>query len=666
MVFGFGYCQAEDYFWQVEENLLRALGRCSESVGKKMLTSDLLSRNFNIAELAKADYEKLGESDRQICKAFADGINHFLATHPDVQPRIVQRFEAWHILAHRRQALLDWTFTKAHVASEEQAAYAESTAMASNGWAIGPSKTKNGSTMLFINPHQPWFGPGSWYEAHLKSDEGLNFSGAAFYCYPVPVLGRNENLGWGHTANKPDVADAYRLTFDDPDHPLNYKTPTGYKTAVERKEVIKVKTLTGMEEKQLVYLDTEFGPIVKKEDDQHAIAVRITRYDESLGFGQTLRMLKAKDFEQWRQALSDRELVMFNCIYADREGNIAYIYNAAIPRRDQRFNWAEPVDAADPDTAWNDYHALAELPCVINPATGFVQNCNQCPFCTSDDCNPSPLDFPEYMAEEAGLDTTRAKISRMLLRDMKDVTLDQWTAFGMDQRFYWALTNLPDFQRQLNELRDSEPELFERVKPYLDHLMDWDGVGGLESTQATLCFYWYQQMYGGKMLAPRRPMLPKYMADPKARLEALADAAEKLQKAHGNWKTPWGDVFRMVRQTELSAPPDLIELVTIPNSLPCPGIPEYLGGVLNTSYFSVPFSNKQFGIAGHSYIACLEFSKEGVQGKAINTFGSTGGDRRSKHFSDQAELFSQGKMRDSWFDWDDVLQNAQRTYHPGE
>ena len=87
VVFGFGYCQAEDYFWQVEENLLRALGRCSESVGKKMLTSDLLSRNFNIAELAKADYEKLGESDRQICKAFADGINHFLATHPEVHRR---------------------------------------------------------------------------------------------------------------------------------------------------------------------------------------------------------------------------------------------------------------------------------------------------------------------------------------------------------------------------------------------------------------------------------------------------------------------------------------------------------------------------------------------------------------------------------------------------
>lgn len=666
VIFGFGYCQAEDYFWQVEENLLRALGRCAESVGAKMLDSDLLSRNFNIPAMAIADFEKLGPVDRQVCTAFADGINYFLETHPDVKPRIVQRFEPWHILAHRRQALLDWTFSKAHVPQAEQTAYALSTATASNGWAIGQSKTRNGSTMLFINPHQPWFGPGSWYEAHLKSDEGLNFSGAAFYCFPLPSLGRNENLGWGHTANRPDVADTYRLTFDDPSNPLNYKTPEGYKTAIERTEVIKVKTRSGVDEKTLVFLDTDFGPVVKKEDDKHAIAVRITRYDEPIGFEQTLQMIKARDFDEWRAALRRMELVMFNCIYADRVGNIAYVYNACIPRRNPKYDWTKPVDAADPDTAWNGYHALAELPMVINPETGYIQNCNQSPFTTTDDGNPSPLNFPAYMSEEANVDTTRAQVSRMLLREMEDVTLDRWVGFGMDKRLYWAMTNLPVYKRQLEALRDMEPELVSKVEPYLQHLLDWDCVAGLESTEATLCFYWYQELYGNKMLAPRRPMLPQYMVSPQARLEALATAAERLQKAHGDWKTPWGSVFRMVRQTNLSAPPDLLGLVTIPETLPCPGIPEELGGVLNTSYFSVPFNNKQFGIAGHSYVSCLELGKDGIEAWAINTFGTTGGDRQSAHFSDQAELFSNSKMRQSWFDWDDVLANSQRTYHPGE
>jgi len=665
-VFGFGYCQAEDYFWQVEENLLRALGRCAESVGKKMLTSDLRARNFNIPTLAKTEFENLSETDKKICSAFAAGVNYYLATHPDVEPRLVKQFEPWHVLAHRRQALLDWTFTKAHVSEKEQEEYALSTALASNGWAIAPSKTKNGSTMLFINPHQPWFGPGSWYEAHLKSSEGLNFSGAAFYCYPLPSLGRNEHLGWGHTANRPDVADAYRLTFDDPDNPLNYKTPGGYKTAVERKEVIKVKTASGMDEMTLVFLDTEFGPVVKREDDTHAIAVKITRYDETVGFDQTLKMLKAKDFDQWYDALCGLDLVMFNCIYADRKGNIAYIYNGAIPRRDPDYDWREPVDAADPDTAWQGYHSMAELPMVINPATGYVQNCNQSPYETTDDGNPSPLNFPKYLAEEADVDTTRAQVSRMLLREMDDVTLEEFTAYGMDQRLYWALMNLPRYERQWKDLQETDAELAKRVEPYLQHLLDWDGVAGIDNTQATLCFYWYQEMYGKTLLKPRRPMLPKYMANPKQRLAALAIAAEKLEKAYGSWKTPWGEVFRMVRKPELSALPDLVSLVSQPGSLPCSGIPEYLGAILNTSFFTTPFTRKQIGIAGHSYVACIEFGPDGVRGNAINTFGQTGGDPESPHFDDQAKLFSQGKMRPAWFDWKDVLANAKRTYHPGE
>jgi hypothetical protein len=103
-----------------------------------------------------------------------------------------------------------------------------------------------------------------------------------------------------------------------------------------------------------------------------------------------------------------------------------------------------------------------------------------------------------------------------------------------------------------------------------------------------------------------------------------------------------------------------------PDSLPCPGIPEHLGAVFNTSYFNPPLSKKQIGIAGHSYVACIEFGKDQVKCSSINTFGQTGGNPKSKHFSDQAELFSQSKMKTAWFDWQDVLSNAQRSYQPGK
>lgn len=665
VVFGYGYAQAEDYLWQVEENILRSLGRSAEANGKKSLESDLLTHNFGVPRRAKAMYPKLPDADKRICEAFAAGINYYLRTHPDDKPRVLDRFEPWHVYANRGQVAIDWLFNKAKLDKKQQNKYALSTQLASNGWAIGPSRTKNGSAMLFINPHQPWFGPGSWYEGHLKSREGLNFSGASFYAMPFPMLGRNEHLGWGHTANKPDVADAYRLTFDDPMDPLKYRNGDGYKTAVVREEKILVKDGERMEEMVFAFRDTHLGPIVAQEDDTHFLAVKIARMGEPLAFRQALKMVKSKNFAEWRAALDDLELVMFNCIYADREGNIAYIYNGAIPRRDPSFDWSKPVDGGDPRTEWRGYHSIAELPQVVNPASGYVQNCNQTPYTTTDDGNPSPLDFPEYLADEQHIDTTRAQVSRYLLRQMKDATLDQWESAAFDRTMYWPLFALPEAKRDLEALRARNPELASKLDPYFQHLFDWDCKGGDDSTQATLCLAWYIELYGNNPLKPRRKLRPQYMADPQARLAGMVNAVNRLKLVHGDWKVPWGKAFRMQRLTGLSVQSDLSRFSAAYPSLPCPGMPEELGSVFNTTYFINPLNKTQYGIAGHSYVSCLEFKKDGIDARSIVTFGSSG-DPNSRHYFDQAELFSKGKMKPSWFAWDEVLANAEETYRPGK
>lgn len=663
-IFGFGYCQVEDYFWQVEENILRALGRTAEASGKKGLESDLLTRNFNIPAQALADYPKLPQSEQAICAAFAAGINHYLAKHPETKPRLLTQIEPWHVFAHRRQIGLDWMFNKAKVKKEQQKAYAQSVAEAigSNGWAIGPTRTKNGTAMLFINPHQPWFGPGSWYEGHVKSDEGWNFSGAAFFASPFPMLGHNENLGWGHTANQPDVADSFRLTFDDPANPLNYRVPGGYKTASLRREVIRVKGDKGIEEKTHVFRDTEFGPVVFKEDDTHYLAARIVGMEEPRAFGQALKMTKAKNFAEWRAALADLELTMFNCIYADREGNIAYIYNGAIPRRDPSLAWDKPVDATDPKAMWTGLHTLAELPQVVNPATGYVQNCNQSPFFTTDDFNPIRNDFPDYMADERNVDTRRAKVSRLLLRDMKNVTLDDWCRAGFDTTIYWPMEVLPRYKRDLEELKTTDPALAAKVEPYYEHLFAWDCKGTLESTQATLCWAWYTELYE---LKPEGKLQTKYLNDPKARISSILPAVNKLQLLYGDWKVPWGKVARMERLPNVSVQEDLNFSAKLPN-LPCGGMPSELGTVFNTFYPPpTPLRREMYGLAGHSYVACIEFAKAGPVARSILVFGESG-DPDSKHFFDQAELYSKRELKPAWFEWDEVVANTKAKYRPGQ
>ena len=86
--------------------------------------------------------------------------------------------------------------------------------LASNVMAVGPQRSSDGFTRLWINTHQPWEGPVSWYEAHLVSEEGWDFYGALFPGSPVPLIGHNNYLGWSHTVNEPDLIDVYKLNYE--------------------------------------------------------------------------------------------------------------------------------------------------------------------------------------------------------------------------------------------------------------------------------------------------------------------------------------------------------------------------------------------------------------------------------------------------------------------
>ncbi len=349
-IFGFAYAQAEDYFWQIEDSYILSLGRYAEIHGPRGLNSDLLNRAFEIVPKTQAAYQQTGPELQAACSAFAAGLNYYLATHPEVRPQLLTHFEPWQVLVFGRHMLLELTFRRTGLSNTYLPRSHDMiwAAQGSNGWAIAPEKTASGHAMLLANPHLAWFGFSQLFEAHVRSAGHWDFAGAAMYGSPVFSLGHNDRLGWTLTTNEPDIADVWRLTFDDPARPLAYRYGDGYRMATENRETFAVRTAIGVTEQTLHLRRTHHGPVVAKEDDHTFLAARIAGLDDRRMLGQSLRMMQARSLDEFRSALAMQQFPLMNVIYADQDGNIFYLYNGLIPRRDTRFDWTEPVDGADP------------------------------------------------------------------------------------------------------------------------------------------------------------------------------------------------------------------------------------------------------------------------------------------------------------------------------
>lgn len=665
VVFGSAWAQCEDHFWQLEDTYIRALGRSAEIYGEPGLRSDMDVAMFDIVGSAQRDFATLPKEIRTLATAFAEGYNFYLERHPEVTPRILTRMEPWHVLAFERYMILPRLLGAAHTPSRQatQLETEEQASLGSNQWAIGPERTRDGNAMLFINPHQPWYGSGMFTEMHVKSDSGWDFSGAMYPGSPFPTAGFNDRLGWAYTVNQADIADTYRLTLDHPNDPDLYRYDDTWRRVDSVQVSLKVKDEDTA--RRYVVRRSHYGPIVHQEDETHFIAVRVPRLYDGSRMVQALAQARAKNFDEWYAAASSLQLQTFNTMYADADGNIFYLYNGTVAKRKAGVDWTRPVDGADPQMEWGRFHSIEELPQVLNPPSGFMQNCNSSPFTTTDDGNPSMQDFPAYMVEDSTDDKRRAKLSRWLLRQANDVTFEDWQAMAYDTTLYWPMTELPRYQRHFEQLEQTHPGLAKRVKPYLDHLMAWDYRSSLDSTQATLAVVWYEQLYGRGY--PVETLKPEFINDIPARFEALVQAAEAIESRHGNWMVPYGETHRIQRHAPYASTAD----VPFDDRQPSMGIAGVRGplGVAFTIYHTPPTQDpnrhNEYAVTGSSYKAVYEFRPEGVRAASYLHYGQSH-DPTSPHFFDQAKLLSERRFKPAWFAWSDVVKHTQRAYRPGE
>ncbi len=670
-VFGLLYAQAEDDFNRIERNYIWAIGRLAEVEGEKSLYSDLRARLYMTKDEAIENYNNSPKWLQELCVAFADGLNYYLATHSEVKPKLITHFEPWmpmyfsegsiggDIERVSTRKIKEFYEPNLELAiSNGLIRTADDEPRGSNGFAIAGSKTKSGNAMLLINPHTSFFFRG---EVHVVSEEGLNAYGAVTWGQFFVYQGFNEKTGWMHTSTGTDIIDEFEETIVKDGAKISYKYGDELRPVDSIKVKLNYKTQDGLKEKSYTMYRTHHGPITHKNDDKWVSTGLMWSPIKALE--QSFTRTKKANHDEFNEMMDIRTNSSNNTVYADADGTIAYYHGNFIPKRNENFDYTKPVDGSNPDTDWQGLHELEDNIMVLNPPNGWIQNCNSTPFTSALEYSPKKEDYPAYM--HSFPENYRGIHAIPLLTKASDLTLDSLLDLAYD-------SYLPGAEVLINGLLDAAQKSSVKsreAKEALELLKKWDFRVSENSVGMTLAQF-YRNAYFSSGKIPRmegnkrmsRLGRYEYMsktASPKERLAIFQQSLEKLESDFGTWKTPWGE-FNRYQRNDGKIQQDFDDAKP---SIPV-GMASSSWGALAS--FGTRFgknTKRQYGTSGNSFVAVVEFGDK-VKAKSMLAGGQSS-DVNSPHFSDQSQRYADGDFKDVAFYREDVLKRAKSTYHPG-
>ena len=665
-VFGLLYAQCEDDFRRVERNYLWALGRLAELEGEQELYSDLRANLYMTTEEAKMAYEKAPDWLKELCVAFADGVNYYLHTHPEVKAQVITHYEPWmplfffegsiggdieRISTAGLKAFYEPGTAQLSVTREQQLEQllAEEP-KGSNGIAIAPSMSESGNAMLLINPHTSfYFRP----EVHVVSEEGLNAYGAVTWGQFFVYQGFNEKTGWIHTSTFVDFIDEFieDVTIEHGNHYYRYGN---LKRFVETKQItLKYKEGDQLKEKDFTIYRTHHGPITHLENGKW-VATKIN-WNPVQALIQSYTRTKLANYAEFKEMMNLRTNSSNSTVFADAEGNIGYFHGNFIPKRNPDLDFSKPVDGADPFTDWHGLHTVDESILILNPGTGWIQNCNSTPFTAAGAFSPKRENYPAYMAPDQ--ENFRGLHAIKVLEEQKEkLSLDGFLALAYDPY-------LPAFAFLIPELLGSiSSTLPAAYAPAMELLRTWDYRTSKESVAMSIAHFYgenYQRRF--RSLSRFAEPNPNAKIPTPAELQAvLIQTLEQMNTDFGTWNTPWGEINRFQRLSgAIDAGFDDAK----------PYVPVGLasgnwGALAAYGARSSQNTKRLYGYRGNSFVAVVEFGEK-VRAKSILAGGQQS-DPNSPHFFDQAQRYADVNFKEVAFYRSDVEKRKVRSYRPGQ
>jgi len=674
-VFGMVYAQAEDDFNRVEMNYIISLGYLAQAEGESGIWHDLRARMYADEDSLKAAYAASPDWLKRLMDSWAAGLNYYLHTHPEVEPRVIRRFEPWMALSFTEGSIggdierislddLAAFYGGADAPSPVPSPLEEALSSldgpapeprGSNGFAIAPKLARNGNALLFINPHTSFYFRS---ELQMTSNEGLSAYGAVTWGQFFIYQGFNERAGWMHTSSRVDNIDWFLETPIRRDGRYFYRYGEEVRPMTTRSITIPYRTDAGMQERTFMAYFTHRGPIVARDGDRWQ-SVHIM-WQPVNALIQSYSRTKARNLDEYVEVMRLHTNSSNNTLFADAEGNIAYFHSNYIPRRDPRFDWSQPVDGSDPATAYDGVLSYEETPNVVNPDIGWVYNVNNWPWSAAGPDSPRREDYPAYV-ETTTAESPRGKHALMLLEDPDPFTMASLTELAYD-------SYLPSFAEMVPALLQAVDEIDAawRIVQAAEVLRDWDYRWGVNSVATSLAVFWGEEVLRAVAADARdggmsgEDFIAHGHADHEVLLSSFASALHRLESDFGTWQTPWGHINRFQRISPEIGP----NFDDEQHSIPVPFTSARWGSLASFGARPYPNTKKWYGTSGNSFVAVVEFG-DSVNARAVSAGGESG-DPASPHFKDQAAHYAMGALRDVYFYRPDVEANAERRYAPGQ
>jgi acyl-homoserine-lactone acylase len=666
--YALAWVMSEDYGPRTGMRLVGARGELSRFEGHARVEADFV--NLGARARAIATYHLLDAETRDLYDGFAEGIDRYVELNTDeFPPGMPADFTGYDVATldigdgppaakvRRFVAALngvappddsnDVGRTESWSAGTELWS-AGTDEDGSNAWALAPSRTTSGKAILLRNPHLAW--TAGYYEAHMTVPGTLDFYGDFRIGGPTTVIGGfNRNLGWATTnSNSGDLTEIYALDRD-PKSADRYFLDGASLPLTHEQRTVTFKDGDGYSSETRDFWSTPLGPVVHRTDDR--IFVARTPGDGEFRAGeQFLRMMRARSLAEWKDAMKIRALVTSNYTYADRAGNIFYLWNTSLPLLPHLPGGDTATPAHDMRELWTRYVPFDMLPQLLNPRGGYLQNENDS-FHFANVRGTLNL-VNAYPNEEPPVLHLRGQHAIELIGGNRKLSLEDVIRLKHSYKMLLADRVKADL---VAAVKAATPR--GDVAAALALVQKWNNTAAPDSRGGALFEIWYQRYSQGKQgpeifaqdWTESDPLkTPRGLADPARAAEAFGWAVTETARRFGRWDVAWGDVHRVRRG-----------VVDVPVG-GCSGV---LGCFRVLGYARDP-DGKLSANTGDGWILAVEFG-DLPRAYSVLAYGESS-NPTSPWFSDQAEMFARGTLKKVAFTARDVEAQVVTRYRPGE